>query len=184
MSDRERWIVYPLLLLAIGLAMGNRLVLQDEGAGSEADVVHCKGLEVQGVDGKPIVTLAGDVKGDGILQINDAQGNLQSRLSANPSGAALELLDHTGKIYALVGHDANRVGLFAGDAESGRVLWNLSVLTRSREQQQQPDGEPKTTPPKSETDKDDKSSPKPTGADDIPTSSSESKESAPSTEQK
>jgi hypothetical protein len=130
MTDRERWIVYPLLLLAIGLAMGNRLVLQDEEHGGEADVVRCKGLEIIGPEGKPTISLSTSEKGNGLVEVGDVQGQLQSRLSANASGATLELLDHDAKLYEFIGHYANRFGLFAGSADGAKVLSLLSFATR------------------------------------------------------
>jgi hypothetical protein len=129
MSDRERWIVYPLLFLAIGLAMRNDFEQSDEGHAGVADVVRCKALEIVGPEGKPTVSISTSSKGDGLLELGNSQGELESKLGANTAGATLQLIDHEGKIYALVGHDGDRVGLFAGDTESSRVLSLISVLT-------------------------------------------------------
>src|SRR5262249_42778270 len=74
MSDRERWIVFPLLLLAIGLALRNNLEVQDEGQTAEADVIRCRALEVLGPEGKPTVTITSSSKGDGLLEVCDAGG--------------------------------------------------------------------------------------------------------------
>jgi hypothetical protein len=159
MSDRERWIVYPLLLLAIGLAMGNRIVLQDEEHGGEADVIRCKGLEVIGPEGKPTISLSTSEKGNGMVEVGDAQGQLQSRLSANASGATLQLLDHDAKLYEFIGHYANRFGLFAGDAEGAKVLSLLSFATHvaPREPKAKPDNGTKSPDTTNAPDTDEKS---------------------------
>jgi len=132
MSDRERWIVYPLLFLAIGLAMRNDLAMQDEEHGGEVDVVRCKALEVVGPEGKPTATISTNSNGDGFLETGSASGEVQTRLGANVSGATLELLDRAGKLYALVGHDADRVGFFVGDTESGKLLPLFAPIVRTR----------------------------------------------------
>lgn len=87
MSDRERWIVYPLLFLTLGLTLRDkitgtlrRLVLLDGKAAAldfengvlriphiDADVVHCRRVDVRDPQDKPLVQLKGlDVPtGDG-----------------------------------------------------------------------------------------------------------------------
>jgi hypothetical protein len=157
MSDRERWIVYPLLFLAIGLAMRSDIEQQDEGHAGQADLVRCKAIEVIGPEGKPTVSISTSSKGDGLLEMGNAQGDLESRLGANAAGATLQLLDHEGKIYALVGHDGDRVGLFAGDTESLRVLSMISVVSHPPASDQKsaptksPDGKGESTKPENAT---------------------------------
>src|SRR5262249_27676083 len=131
---------------AIGLAMGNRLV-QDEEHGGEADVVRCKGLEIIGPEGKPTISLSTTEKGNGVIEVGDAQGQLQSRLSANASGATLELLDHDAKLYEFIGHYANRFGLFAGSADGVKVLSLLSFATRAAQQEPKAKPEDETKSP-------------------------------------
>jgi hypothetical protein len=145
MSDRERWIVYPLLLLAIGLALRNGVETPDEGHGAEVDVVRCKALEVMGPEGKPTVTITTSDKGDGMVETGNANGKLQSRLSANPSGGALQLLDSEDQIYAMVGHEGQRVGLFVGNAESGLVL-PLSAVVAHPQAGEENSAEPEKAP--------------------------------------
>ena len=77
MSSRERWTVYPLLLLALGLAIRAAVapdpVLRCEGI--EADHVTCGELRVVGPDGTILVHL-GRVVGDGggRIDVKDAAG--------------------------------------------------------------------------------------------------------------
>jgi hypothetical protein len=181
MSDRERWIVYPLLLLAIGLAMGNRLVLQDEEHGGETDVIRCRGLEILGPEGKPTISLSTSEKGNGMVEVGDAQGQLQSRLSANASGATLELLDRDAKLYEFIGHYANRFGLFAGSADGAKVLSLLSFATHvtPREPKAKPNDETKSPAPTKSPDIDEKppAAEKPADAPANPDNSAESSSS-------
>jgi hypothetical protein len=131
MSDRERWTVYPLLFLAIGLALRNNVEMQDDGHGSEAAVVRCKALEVMGPEGKPTVTITSSSKGDGLIETGNAEGELQARLGGNTTGATLELLDREGKFFLLVGHDGDQTGSFVGDTESGKILALPPVIRRA-----------------------------------------------------
>lgn len=83
MTTKERWTVYPLLLLAIGLALRGDLVGQP-GAPAEtvsAESVVCKELIIIGeplaADGQPpIIVHAGRLKGGGggRIEIRDGEG--------------------------------------------------------------------------------------------------------------
>lgn len=78
MTTKERWTVYPLLLLAIGLAVRGQLGLEGEGSGARtlsADAVVCRELAVLG-ESNAIIVHAGRVEGGGggRIEIRDAQG--------------------------------------------------------------------------------------------------------------
>jgi hypothetical protein len=150
MTDRERWIVYPLLFLSIGLAMHNDIALQVAG---DSSAIRCKSLEIVGPEGKPTVQITSTTEGDGLIETSDAQGNRLSRISPNAAGATLELYDRDGKTFAMVGHEANLIGLFAGDAKSGRALSVATVATHSRAPDQKPpDANESGTAPPSKSD--------------------------------
>ncbi len=55
MSDRERWIVYPLLFLALGAALRDKLAKQ-----TRAKQIVCEQLYVVDTEGRPLATLAGN----------------------------------------------------------------------------------------------------------------------------
>ena len=87
MTDRERWTVYPLLFLAIGLAM--RAVLVPPEAMGELEVVRlvCREIVVQDGDRRVMLHLGRVVGGGGRIEINDAEGNaLMSFGSTPPEG--------------------------------------------------------------------------------------------------
>ncbi len=55
MSDRERWIVYPLLFLALGAALRDKLAKR-----TLSDQLICKSLLVVDEQGRVLTQLAGD----------------------------------------------------------------------------------------------------------------------------
>lgn len=79
MSDRERWIVYPLLFLALGVALHDKMTRSIEGVALvtgkqtavnldrgylatrvvEADLVRCQRLEVEEGPNRPLVIIGG-----------------------------------------------------------------------------------------------------------------------------
>ena len=82
MTSGERWTVYPLLFLAIGLAMRAQSGTPDLDGRIrceilEADSVVCRELRGESADGKTLVHL-GRVKGGGggRIEIRDARGNV------------------------------------------------------------------------------------------------------------
>lgn len=79
MTERERWIVYPLLALALGSSLKSKLEQPSRGdlpaAGQqqiELDRIRCRQLLVVGSDGQPRVALFGDAHG-GEVQVYDAK---------------------------------------------------------------------------------------------------------------
>ncbi|MEM9185535.1 MAG: hypothetical protein AAGB00_03470 [Planctomycetota bacterium] len=73
MSERERWIVYPLLFLALGTALRDKLMKQ-----TVADQVVCKQLIIRG-DETDFVVL--NEKG---VQANSVEATRQLRLTGQP----------------------------------------------------------------------------------------------------
>lgn len=85
MTTKERWTVYPLLLLAIGLALRGELVGRPSGAVVQetvsAEAVVCRELVIVGETSEPgktppVILHAGRVKGGGggRIEIRDAGG--------------------------------------------------------------------------------------------------------------
>ena len=48
MTDRERWTVYPLLFLALGISLKDKLARSVETDRIECKTLVCEGLEVAG----------------------------------------------------------------------------------------------------------------------------------------
>jgi len=93
MSQRERWVVYPLLFLALGLALRDKLVPSRLKAWSlDAAIVRCDQLEVL-----------------------DGEGNPRVRLGVVGRGGQVELDTPEGQTTLVLGTDGDqlRYGLFA-----------------------------------------------------------------------
>jgi hypothetical protein len=75
MTTRERWTVYPLLFLAIGLAVRAAVLSEEAAELLEAPRLVCRELLVTGTDGTVLVH-AGRVVGGGggRIEIKDAAG--------------------------------------------------------------------------------------------------------------
>ncbi len=72
MNDRERWIIYPLLFLALGAALRDKLLKQ-----TRADQIVCSRMILVDTDGRPMAYLTGDElsfvpggRGNGLIQVN------------------------------------------------------------------------------------------------------------------
>ncbi len=126
MSDRERWVIYPLLFLAIGMATKNGVEFQAEQQMKETQskmpIVRCKELLVLGDNDKPLVTITEASKqrggvitvhnadgkpvtqvksdattGAGLFETANGNGTPQVVLSSNSNGGAVTLFDRLGK---------------------------------------------------------------------------------------
>jgi hypothetical protein len=105
MSTRERWIVYPLLFLALGAAIKPKLVPPElrTNTGSahlNVDRLRCRELYIVGTDDVPRIRMApGKTSGDGEIQITDSAGKALVRLRADAASRAglIETLRDDGK---------------------------------------------------------------------------------------
>lgn len=104
MTTKERWTVYPLLLLAIGLAVRGNTVSQAPvpavATGTVmADTVYCKELAIVTDDGQ-IMVHAGRVKGGrgGRIEIRDISGTeaIAIGTSAESREGAIDFFDAEG----------------------------------------------------------------------------------------
>jgi hypothetical protein len=122
MSNRERWVVYPLLFMSLGMSLTNgldrqeRAALQDRAPDKhgnvEVVVLRCKTLEIVAPDGKPRWALGTTAAGEGSLDLIGKDNALEAQLQGNPSGGLLSLF-----------HRQDRVGLHLGfDNEEARLL--------------------------------------------------------------
>jgi hypothetical protein len=104
MTTRERWTVYPLLFLAIGLAMRAQSGVPDLDGRLRIEVLDaasiiCRELRVESADGPTLVHL-GRVKGGGggRIEIRDAKGNDSVAVGTRPgrSEGGVEFFDFDG----------------------------------------------------------------------------------------
>ncbi len=105
MSSQERWTVYPLLLLAIGLAVRGNIGLETRvpsltAGGVTADAIVCKEMAIVTDDGQ-IIVHAGRVEGGGggCIEIHDAEGKDALALGTSPKSrdGAIEFFNAAGK---------------------------------------------------------------------------------------
>jgi hypothetical protein len=118
MSTRERWIVYPLLFLALGAALRDKLigrlqvghVICDRLESGQSD---CRALIVRGPNGRPVVEAVMDAKSNsGAIGIFSAEGVPLVQLES-PS---------TGGVILLTGHIGQEFGVFARLQELGSII--------------------------------------------------------------
>lgn len=107
MSTRERWTVYPLLFLAIGLALRAVAVPPErlDVDTLEAARVFCGEIVVTNDEGTKLVHI-GRVKGGGggRIEISDHDGNESVALGTGPEGrdGAIEFFDAEGETIGLL----------------------------------------------------------------------------------
>jgi hypothetical protein len=88
MTDRERWTVYPLLFLTLGIAVKDKLISL-----SNVDTVLCR-----------------------TLVVHDRAGKEQVVITSNPGGGLVRTQGTKTGINVLVGHLESAAGLFFVDA--------------------------------------------------------------------
>ncbi len=101
MSDRERWIIYPLLFLALGAALRDKLT-----QAVEVDRIKCKQIVIV-----------------------DRQGIPKIVLDTNDTGGLVRVIDNPGKLTLALGHIDRFSGLLAG--VEGKLIQWLPPFVRS-----------------------------------------------------
>ena len=123
MSDRERWVVYPLLFLAIGLGLRNDAMQDQKNTNpAEVDSLRCKTLEVLDAAGKPKIKLGISEAGTGVIETAAANGAVMTELGTGPSGGHLTLFDADRQKLVLVGFDGQMIGVAAGFVGGGQYV--------------------------------------------------------------
>jgi len=105
MTSRERWTIYPLLFLALGLAVRAVTVPQGEFAAARVDDLRttrlvCREIIVEGDDGEILVHVGRVVgAGGGRIEIKDKDGIDAIAVGTRPEGraAAVEFFDTEGR---------------------------------------------------------------------------------------
>jgi len=98
MTDRERWTVYPLLFLTLGVAMRDKIF----------NVVHVDNVQCKSLLCNAVV-------------VTDQKGKQQVVVSSNRAGGVVETVGNSGRPAAVVGHTKQVSGLLFVDAQ-GNVL--------------------------------------------------------------
>lgn len=147
MSTRERWIVYPLLFMTLGIAMRDKIYRPSHLGATQVDAgeiavgrlrcnelqvanvvcdrvearqSECRALVVNGLDGRPVVVAGADAKnGAGSVETFTAAGLPQVRLLSTDTGGMVSTLGHAGKVILVMGHAGQNFGVFAQVPELG-----------------------------------------------------------------
>ena len=159
MSTRERWIVYPLLFLALGTAIKPKLTTPEVRPTARpvtvlrVDRVECGALSILGDDEKPRV-IASAVEGGGLIHVVDNQGQpvVALRADAKTRAGLVETLNENGIPQAvmmssgtggeLVVYDnmvRRAVGIIHRDGRSGLIETDLRTGKLEFEPAETPD---------------------------------------------
>jgi hypothetical protein len=150
MTSRERWTVYPLLFLALGMQFRNKVV------GIETKVVQCESLTITDQNGRPVAGLHSAPPNAGRLEFYDADGKvmlvagtsfdakagflqIQSTssknrlpaltLAANDSGGYLQSNNSDGSVVLNLGYEANEPVLYALNPQTNvRKVWSWKLI--------------------------------------------------------
>jgi hypothetical protein len=120
MSTRERWIVYPLLFLALGAALRDKFMgSRDLRAGYmtcgelraghllcdriESGQSECRQLIVRGPNGQPVVGVLADAQsGNGVIETVSATGSPLVRIASANGAGNVTILGRMGKDIAVL----------------------------------------------------------------------------------
>ena len=144
MTTRERWIVYPLLFLTLGIALRDkivppthlrcselvcdRVVSQQSECSTlvcdrmESKQTECRTLVVRGPNGRPVVVAGADNKTHaGTLETFTAAGVPQINLFSNGGSGMVSAVSEEGKVV-VVGHVGQNMGVFAQIPAIGQMI--------------------------------------------------------------
>jgi hypothetical protein len=147
MSLRERWIVYPLLFLTLGIALRDKVVPPSRfgnfytniEAGTVAaprircnELVcdriktkqsECNMLLVTSPDGKPVVAAGIDSNGrGGMIETFNAKGTSQVRLLSGKTGGIVTAIQRNGTLALVLGDTGDSFGVFADIGSLGKLI--------------------------------------------------------------
>ncbi len=124
MSTRDRWTVYPLLFLALGIALRSKVTSTIDvdsltsrrtettlvnAAQVTAKSVLCDDLQITGKDGKPRVRLGTTRVNTGGIEVYGRDGNLVAAMTVDPDTdrASLRLQTADGTPQVTIGSDSD-----------------------------------------------------------------------------
>jgi hypothetical protein len=168
MSNRERWVVYPLLFLAISLSIKTQL---SQARLVDTDIVQCRRLIVSSSEKQPRVELIGgehsgvlalmdergvdrvllrleESTGEGHLDFGGPDRTTRATLRGTPRGGLLSLIDSGGQLEIMAGYpeEAGEGGIVARrhgqrvPDQSGDSSWGIQLpAADSTDSNQAPD---------------------------------------------
>lgn len=171
MSNRERWILYPLVFLSLGLGLRDRFLQFDtrtvaardvqaqllksdaiaarqlRAESSFIDTVTCRRLIVAGDETAKTaaVVLAANDQRQGIIQVLDPEGRSQVTLVATPVGGIIRTLTPDGKLLVLLDQDSNASGR-VGICDRNNLLFFVRPTIGPIKSLEVPDAPPITDP--------------------------------------
>ncbi|MEN6405723.1 MAG: hypothetical protein ABFC77_04545 [Thermoguttaceae bacterium] len=168
MSNRERWIVYPLLFLSLGMAVRDKVMPHGVLRAKELICDHvvsnrseCLALLVNGPKNRPVVIAGTDTNlRAGSIETFTEDGLPQVQLRSTESGGMVTAIGQAGKVVLILGYFGQNLGVFAqapGFAApmSLTLPWHLEMKPRQPQTPKQPtppDASPsKSTSPATKT---------------------------------
>jgi len=145
MSDRERWIIYPLLFLALGSSIWGKLTKQ-----IASPLVRCQELEIVGPDDDvliklsarapraageihvygansryPLASMHGDSTGNfGMIECRDSDGRALAVVGGTNAGhGRIAVHDRQQTLATGLSHDGPRSGLSVSDLRTGEAFF-------------------------------------------------------------
>ena len=159
MTTRERWIIYPLLFLSLGIGLRPKLTSQLSVANLQCDTLHCERLVMDGPDRVPRVHLQAvglpnsprtqggslimtDPAGRphilfhcegsaGAMETVTAKGLPQVRIDSTSRGGLVSMIDNQGRVIFDAGHRPDESGIFAAvDLNQRKIIATVPFLPR------------------------------------------------------
>jgi hypothetical protein len=120
MTDRERWTVYPLLFLALGISLKDKLSGSVATDRVECKAVVCEAVEVVGPNpGQRVTINAGNIICRSLIATDETGKQQLAAVSSNQDGGVLRTYGtHTGT-HAVLGNFKQYAGLLFLDARGG-----------------------------------------------------------------
>lgn len=156
MTDRERWTVYPLLFLTLGIAVKDKIVRL-----TDSDTVNCQQLIIHDRQNRAQVVISSTPDGGMLadagtiackrLVVQDPQGRSQVVLAATPAGGLVRTSGLGNGFDVLLGHTERIGGLMFIDPAGALHNLNPSIIVAKpvTKPAQQPAPETKTVEPDS-----------------------------------
>lgn len=130
MSNRERWIIYPLLFMTLGITIRSRLFLpkaRTPGVKVEqvdAVDIQCRSLTVTDADGATRLQIGVTSSNAGQLEIYKGSEEMVVLIGTDQAGQSglIEVFGPDEQVAAYVGFREDEPGVFVDVLESGRSM--------------------------------------------------------------
>jgi hypothetical protein len=144
MSTRERWTIYPLLFLALGAALRDKLT-----ATVDSRFITCEDLEIVDHRGQLQMHLTGHEGDSGKLLVLE-HGEPRVVISSSKAGGAVTALDSEKNLLITLGHEKDESGVMAENRKnraSFSARFEPHVSRREARARQQTTTAPERTSP-------------------------------------